>query len=87
MVQKKVTIKNPTGMNLRPAENLCKVALRYQAHSNFEFNGGTFNLKSILSVLGSSARCGDEITVTCSGPEEQEALAAIIKAIEAGLGE
>ena len=87
MVKKKVTVKNPTGMNLRPAEMLCKVALQYKSHSTFEFNGGTSNAKSILSVLGSGVRCGDEILLVCTGSDEKEALAALVKAIEDGLGE
>ena len=56
MVKKTVVIKNPTGMNLRPAETLCKVALQFKSHASFEFNGSTSNAKSILSVLGSGAR-------------------------------
>ena len=67
MVKKKVTIKNVTGLTLKPAEYLSKVALRYKSHTGFEYNGGSANAKSILSVLASGARQGDEISCVCSG--------------------
>ena len=87
MVKRKVTIKNPTGMTLKPAEYLSKVALRFKSHTGFEYAGGTANAKSILSVLGSSVKCGDEITIFCTGRDENQALNALVEAVEEGLGE
>ena len=46
MVSQKVTIKNPTGLHLRPAGILCKEAVKYQALITFNFKGGTANAKS-----------------------------------------
>ncbi|MDQ9887907.1 HPr family phosphocarrier protein, partial [Acinetobacter pittii] len=45
------------------------------------------NAKSVLSVLGACVKCGDEIELVCDGPDEQEALDSLVKAIESGLGE
>ena len=45
MVSKKVTIKNPTGLNLRPAGELCKTAMQFKAKITFSFEGGTSNAK------------------------------------------
>ena len=36
MVKQRVTIKNPTGLHLRPAGILCKEALRYQSSVKFQ---------------------------------------------------
>lgn len=87
MVSKKVVIKNPTGLHLRPAGNLCKEAMQYQSLITFTFRESTANAKSVLSVLGACVKCGDEIEVFCDGEDEEEALASIVKAIEEGLGE
>lgn len=87
MVSKKVVIKNPTGLHLRPAGNLCKEAMQYQSLITFTFRESTANAKSVLSVLGACVKCGDEIEVFCDGSDEEEALASIVKAIEEGLGE
>ena len=53
----------------------------------FTFSGGTANAKSVLSVLGACVKCGDEIELVCEGADEKEALEALVKAIEGGLGE
>lgn len=87
MVHQKVVIKNPTGLHLRPAGILCKEAMQYKSHVSFVFGDSTANAKSVLSVLGACVKCGDEIELYCDGEDEQEALSALLKAIESGLGE
>ena len=87
MVSKKVTIKNPTGLHLRPAGELCKTAKQFKAKITFSFEGGTSNAKSVLSVLGACVKSGDEIELICEGEDEEEALKKMVEAIEAGLGE
>lgn len=87
MVSQKVTIKNPTGLHLRPAGILCKEAMQFQSLITFTFRESTANAKSVLSVLGACVKSGDEIELHCEGPDEQEALKAIVEAIESGLGE
>ena len=87
MVSQKVVIKNPTGLHLRPAGNLCKEAMQFSSHITFSFRETTAYAKSVLSVLGACIKSGDEIEIFCDGADEEEALAAIIKAIEDGLGE
>lgn len=87
MVNAKVTIKNPTGLHLRPAGILCKEAMQFKCSVNFKFKNSTSNAKSVLSVLGACVKNGDEIEFVCSGEDEEEALAAMIKAVEDGLGE
>ena len=77
MVSQKVTIKNPTGLHLRPAGNLCKEAMRFKCTITFSFRELTANAKSVLSV----------IEFTCDGEDENEALKAIVEAVESGLGE
>ena len=87
MVSQKVTIKNPTGLHLIPAGNLCKEAMRFKCTITFSFRELTANAKSVLSVLSACAQCGDVIEFTCDGEDENEALKAIVEAVESGLGE
>lgn len=87
MIAQKVTVKNPSGLHLRPAGLLCKEAMKYKSLVTFTFDGGTANAKSVLSVLGACVKCGDEIELTCEGVDEKEALESLVKAIEGGLGE
>ena len=87
MVSRKVVIKNPTGLHLRPAGTLCKEALQFESHITFTFNDATANAKSVLSVLGACVKSGDEIELFCDGNDENEALEKLVKLIEDGLGE
>ena len=87
MISQKVTVKNPTGLHLRPAGILCKEAMKYKSLITFTFDGGTANAKSVPSVLGACVKCGDEIELVCEGTDEETALHALVTAIEGGLGE
>lgn len=87
MVSQKVTIKNPTGLHLRPAGILCKEALRYQCSVKFQYGNTTANAKSVLSVLGACVKSGDEITLVCEGNDEEQALRDMVALVESGLGE
>ena len=87
MVSRKVVIKNPTGLHLRPAGILCKEAMQFKSLITFSFRENTANAKSVLSVLGACVKCGDEIEFGCDGVDEVEAMQALVTAIENGLGE
>lgn len=87
MVSQKVTIKNPTGLHLRPAGNLCKEAMQFKSMITFSFHETTANAKSVLSVLSACVQCGDVVEFVCEGEDEREALQAIVGAVESGLGE
>lgn len=87
MVSAKVVIKNPTGLHLRPAGILCKEAMNFKSTVSFRFKNTTANAKSVLSVLGACVKSGDEIIFICEGADEENALAAMVKAVEDGLGE
>ena len=87
MVKQRVTVKNPTGLHLRPAGNLCKEVMKFKSLVTFVFKDNIANAKSVLSVLGACVKCGDEIELVCEGEDEEEALAGLVRAIEDGLGE
>ena len=87
MVSQKVTIKNPTGLHLRPAGILCREAMNFKSLVTFLYRGNTANAKSVLSVLGACIKSGDEIEIVCDGEDEEEALKVLVTLIEEGFGE
>ena len=87
MVSKSIQIKNASGLHLRPTGMLCNEAIKYQSSVKFRFHNDLTNAKSVLSVLGACVKSGDEITFTCEGEDEEEALYALVAAVENGLGE
>ena len=88
LLSQKITIKNPTGLHLRPAGNLCREAMKFKSKVTFGYGDqNEANAKSVLSVLGACIKSGDEIELRCNGEDESEALSYLIKYIEDGLGE
>lgn len=87
MVSQKVTIKNPTGLHLRPAGILCKEAMNFKSLITFQYRDNTANAKSVLSVLGACIKSGDEIELVCDGEDEEEALRFLVALIDEGFDE
>ena len=87
MVSQKVTIVNRSGLHLKPAAVFAKTASAYDSLVTLTLEESTANAKSILSILGACVKKGDEIEIVCSGPDEEEALKAMVKAVEEGLEE
>ncbi len=87
MVSQKVKIKNPTGLHLHAAGILHREATCFQSTIMFTCGTTSANAKSLLSILGSCIKCGDEIELFCMGADEEEALQKIIALIEGGLEE
>ena len=88
LVDIKIKIHNPTGLHLRPAGIFCNTASNYKCKVLFEYdNTLNANAKSVLSVLGACIKSGDEIVLICDGEDEEEAMKAMVEAIESGLGE
>ena len=85
MLKQKVTVKNQTGLHLRPAGILCRTAMLYKSHISLKHGDTTANAKSVLSVLGAGVKTGDELEITCEGMDEQEAIEAMVKLFESGL--
>lgn len=87
MVSQKVVITNPTGLHLRPAGVLCNEAMKFASKVMFKHGNDISNAKSVLSVLGACIKSGSEIELICEGEDEEDALEAIVKIVESGLGE
>ena len=91
MVKEVVTIKNPTGLHLRPAGLFCKTAMKFKSQILVEKHGRngeiSANAKSVLSILGACIKYGDEICIRCEGEDEEEALRTMVQIVKEGLGE
>lgn len=86
MVSRKLVIRYPSGLELEQAGEICKKAMQYKSLITFANPDGTANVKSVLSVLGSCVRGGDEIELFCDGVDEVEALQALTELITGGEG-
>ena len=83
MVKKKVTVTSKAGLHLRPARDLCQLAVKFETTSiTIGFREKTFNAKSMLGILSACVQQMDEIELICSGGEEEEASAALTAFLE-----
>ena len=87
MITQTTKIVNKLGLHARPSALLVTTAGRYEAEVYFTKNGLRVNGKSIMGVMTLAAEKGSELIIEVDGPDEQDALEAIVKVIENGFGE
>jgi phosphotransferase system HPr (HPr) family protein len=87
MRQLTLTIANPQGLHARPAAVFVQTAKGFRSAIRVGKNGHEVDAKSILSVLTLNVGKGAVITLSANGEDEEAALNALQKVIEAGLGE
>ncbi|SCP96541.1 HPr family phosphocarrier protein [Anaerobium acetethylicum] len=87
MVSQKIKVINKSGLHLRPAGELTKIAGKCLSDITLVKGEKRVNPKSVLILMSAGIMCGDEIIVECDGPTEEEDLKTIVAAIESGLGE
>jgi phosphotransferase system HPr (HPr) family protein len=82
-------IRNRLGLHARAAVQLVKTASQFEAEITVAKDGQVVSGKSIMGVMTLAAEQGTEIELVASGPQAEEALAAITSLVEAGfhLGE
>lgn len=79
MVRKKVTVKNKSGLHARPASVLVQVASNFESEFTINMYGFNVNGKSILGVMTLAAEYGSEMELLFEGPDEKEALNAVVE--------
>ncbi len=87
MIERATTICNDLGLHARPAAQLVRMASGFASEIWLERDGQSVNAKSIMGVMMLAAEQGARVTLRASGPDEAEALAALVALIERGFGE
>jgi phosphocarrier protein len=80
-------IGDPVGLHLRAASRIVQVAKQYECDIRIAYSGVETNAKSILGLASLVARHRDPIDVIAEGPDEAEALEALVHLIEIELAE
>ena len=86
MVSQKVTVKNPSGLHLRPAGQFVRLARKFQSEITIRTGNKSLNGKQVVSILSGNIGKGDRIKIYCDGEDEDEALEALVRQIENGEG-
>ena len=75
-----IVVENRLGLHMRPAALLVRTAAEFGARvtiANLTAGRGPVSARSLNAVATLGVRCGDEILMRASGPQAEEALAAI----------
>ncbi len=67
------TIKDEIGIHARPAGLLAKKAKEFESTITIEKNGKSVNVTKLMMLMGLGVKCGETVTVTVEGPDEDKA--------------
>ena len=87
MIAKTITITNDTGLHARPASVFVSTASKFKSDLMIQKDAKKVNAKSILAVLALGITKGTEITISAEGPDEEEAITALMELAKANFNE
>ena len=70
-----------------PANMFVTAMTKYSSDIEIVTDTKRINGKSIMNIMAACIKCGSEITVECSGADEQAMLDEAVSLIESGFGE
>lgn len=73
------TIKDEIGIHARPAGLLAKKAKEFESIITIDKNGRSVNVTKLMLLMGLGVKCGDTVTVTIDGTDEDKAAAEMEK--------
>lgn len=77
-----VEVHSEAGLHARPASDFVNTAQRFKSEVKLTVNGKTVDGKSILGILSLGIAKGTQIEVTTEGPDEEEALQALVAIVQ-----
>ena len=87
MKHAEVTLCNKLGLHARAASRLVQKASEFSSAVWLQREDRRVNAKSIMGVLMLAAPMGTELRLECDGPDEDEAMAALVQLIRDRFGE
>lgn len=71
------TIQEAVGIHARPAGLLVKEVKKYQSTITISKDDKSVNALKLMALMGMGIKCGDTVTVSIEGPDEEEAARAL----------
>jgi phosphocarrier protein HPr len=87
MLQRDLAIANKLGLHARASAKLTQLAGKFKSEVWLTRDGRRVNAKSIMGVMMLAAANGVSIRLEIDGPDEQEAMDALVHLIEDKFGE
>lgn len=87
MIKTTISISNKLGLHARPSAKLTKLASSFPCEVTMARGDRRVNAKSIMGVMMLAAGCGVEVEIETDGPQEREAMDALVALIHDKFGE
>lgn len=87
MIKETARIINRLGLHARPSAQLVSTASKFRSEVFFTKGDLRINGKSIMGVMMLAAEQGCSLLVEVDGPDEKEAMEALLAVIATGFGE
>ena len=87
MTSRMVVVSNQLGLHARAAARFVHLATRYTAQIRVARDGKKMDGKSIMGILLLAAAHGTTLTISADGPDERDAVEALVQLVQTGFGE
>ena len=87
MVSEKLKVVNKMGFHMRPASEFVQAMAKFKSDVCILHDGKRIDGKSIMNVMAACMKCGADIEIECTGPDEAEMLQTASELVKSGLGE
>ncbi len=87
MTSRTVVVSNQLGLHARAAARFVHLATRYTAQIRVARDGKAMDGKSIMGILLLAAARGTTLTISADGPDERDAVEALVQLVQTGFGE
>lgn len=79
LILKSITyqINDKNGIHARPAGLIVQCAKRFSSIITIEKGGQTVDCKRLIQLMQLNVKCGDAVTITANGSDEEEAVKCI----------
>ncbi len=82
-----VLIQNPNGLHARPAARFADIANSFVSRIRVEGGKKEANAKSSTALMAANINLGAQIVISAQGPDAEDAVEALVAAVQNGLGE
>lgn len=82
MQRQTIIVNHPLGFHARPVARWVSLAQTFRSNITVNFEGGTVDGKSALGLMALSIKNGAKLEICASGPDEREAIAALVSLVQ-----
>jgi len=86
-VSARVIIPNKRGLHARASAKIVEASARFKSEIHVIKDGTAVNGRSIMGLMMLAASIGSAVEITAEGPDQDEALRAILALVDAKFGE